>query len=96
MVVPQLRRGENSLYLWNPNNQQTPVHTFSGHKDVILEFQWRKKQDSKSFFGIVLLPIHFHIKVSLYFLQTQCLPIILGWAELINFWFFIPLWCKKN
>ncbi|GFO43349.1 WD repeat-containing protein 59 [Plakobranchus ocellatus] len=45
VVVPQLRRGENSLYLWHPSNQQAPVHTFMGHKDVIQEFQWRKQQE---------------------------------------------------
>ncbi|BFZ12726.1 hypothetical protein BsWGS_15764 [Bradybaena similaris] len=45
VAVPQLRRGENSLYLWNIKDQQSPVHTFVGHKDVVLEFQWRKQQD---------------------------------------------------
>ncbi|KAH9507691.1 GATOR complex protein wdr59 [Bulinus truncatus] len=45
VVVPQLRRVENNLYLWNIKNQQSPVHTFIGHKDVILEFQWRKQQE---------------------------------------------------
>ncbi|KAJ9579708.1 hypothetical protein L9F63_004634, partial [Diploptera punctata] len=47
VVVPQLRRGENSLHLWNIANQTSPVHTFVGHTDVVLEFQWRKhKEDS--------------------------------------------------
>ncbi|CAL1528069.1 unnamed protein product [Lymnaea stagnalis] len=45
VVVPQLRRGENSLYLWHIRNQASPVHTFVGHKDVILEFQWRKQPE---------------------------------------------------
>lgn len=43
VVVPQLRRGENSLLLWNTANPATPVHTFVGHKDVVLEFGWRKQ-----------------------------------------------------
>ena len=42
VVVPQLRRGENSLLLWNINNQAAPVHTFVGHTDVVLEFEWRR------------------------------------------------------
>ncbi|XP_064611942.1 GATOR2 complex protein WDR59-like isoform X2 [Liolophura sinensis] len=43
VVVPQLRRGENSLLLWNTNNLTQPVHTFVGHTDVVLEFHWRKQ-----------------------------------------------------
>lgn len=42
VVVPQLRRGENSLLLWNASNLRAPVHTFVGHIDVVLEFEWRK------------------------------------------------------
>ena len=42
VVVPQLRRGENSLLLWNREELNVAVHTFYGHSDVILEFQWRK------------------------------------------------------
>nr|KAG5712261.1 hypothetical protein BaRGS_014611 [Batillaria attramentaria] len=47
VVVPQLRRGENSLYMWKmtPENQVQPIHTFVGHKDVVLEFQWRKQPE---------------------------------------------------
>jgi hypothetical protein len=46
-VVPQLRRGENSLYLWNHGNCLQPVHQFVGHQDVILEFEWRKQKEGK-------------------------------------------------
>lgn len=41
IVVPQLRRGENSLLLWNTSNLSAPIYTFVGHTDVVLEFQWR-------------------------------------------------------
>ncbi|XP_066251139.1 GATOR2 complex protein WDR59 isoform X1 [Euwallacea similis] len=42
VVVPQLRRGgDNCLHLWNIANRATPMHTFVGHRDVVLEFQWR-------------------------------------------------------
>ncbi|XP_012235411.1 GATOR2 complex protein WDR59 isoform X2 [Linepithema humile] len=41
IVVPQLRRGENSLLLWNTSNLSSPIYTFVGHTDVVLEFQWR-------------------------------------------------------
>jgi len=43
VVVPSLRREENNLLLWNNHDLSNPVHTFSGHQDVILEFQWRSR-----------------------------------------------------
>lgn len=43
-MVPQLRR-ENSLLLWNVFDLNTPVHTFVGHDDVVLEFQWRRQKE---------------------------------------------------
>ena len=47
MTVPQLRRGENSLSLWNILDINSPkpsaVNTFVGHSDVVLEFQWRSQ-----------------------------------------------------
>ena len=46
-MVPQLRRGENSLYLWNHGNCLQPVHQFVGHQDVILELEWRKQKEGK-------------------------------------------------
>lgn len=45
VVVPPMRRGENSLLLWNLSNPTTPVHTFVGHTDIVLEFEWRKHKD---------------------------------------------------
>ncbi|KAK9879451.1 hypothetical protein WA026_006522 [Henosepilachna vigintioctopunctata] len=53
VVVPQLRRGENSLLLWNTANRATPMHTFMGHKDVVLEFQWRHKRPGDSCFQLI-------------------------------------------
>lgn len=44
IVVPQLRRGENSLLLWNTSNLSAPIYTFVGHTDVVLEFQWRHQK----------------------------------------------------
>ncbi|XP_076291002.1 WD repeat domain 59 isoform X2 [Lasioglossum baleicum] len=44
IVVPQLRRGENSLLLWNTTNLGAPIYTFVGHTDVVLEFQWRHQK----------------------------------------------------
>lgn len=44
VVVPQLRRGENSLLLWSVNDVSSPVHTFVGHSDVVLEFEWQQQQ----------------------------------------------------
>ncbi|CAG9858293.1 unnamed protein product [Phyllotreta striolata] len=52
-VVPQLRRGENSLLLWNTANRNTPVHTFVGHRDVILDFEWKKQHPDDTDFRLV-------------------------------------------
>ncbi|XP_064640221.1 GATOR2 complex protein WDR59-like isoform X2 [Lineus longissimus] len=49
VVVPQLRRGENSLFLWNTDDLVQPVHTFIGHTDVVLEFDWRKLENSSDY-----------------------------------------------
>ncbi|XP_031559913.1 GATOR complex protein WDR59-like [Actinia tenebrosa] len=50
VVVPQLRRGENSLCLWNTVDMTStvppPVHTFEGHTDVVLDFHWRSHADN--------------------------------------------------
>ncbi|KAH0809851.1 hypothetical protein GEV33_012941 [Tenebrio molitor] len=53
VVVPQLRRGENSLLLWNTANRSTPMHTFIGHRDVVLEFEWRKQMPGSSDFQLI-------------------------------------------
>lgn len=54
VVVPQLRRGgENSLLLWNIANRATPMHTFVGHRDVVVEFQWRPARSGDSNFQLV-------------------------------------------
>ncbi|XP_058792882.1 GATOR complex protein WDR59 isoform X2 [Phymastichus coffea] len=53
IVVPQLRRGENSLLLWNTSNLSTPVYTFVGHTDVVLEFQWRQPRTEKNDFELI-------------------------------------------
>lgn len=53
VVVPQLRRGENSLLLWNIGNQNTPVHTFVGHTDVVLEFDWRRFHEDSADYQLI-------------------------------------------
>lgn len=58
VVMPQLRRGENSLLLWNISNLSAPVYTFVGHTDVVLEFQWRQKKSGRK-----LIFFKFFIKV---------------------------------
>ncbi|XP_071035553.1 GATOR2 complex protein WDR59 isoform X2 [Parasteatoda tepidariorum] len=50
VVVPPLRRGDNSLLMWNIKNCTNPVHTFFGHSDVVVEFGWRKSsEDSREY-----------------------------------------------
>ncbi|KAH0953331.1 hypothetical protein HN011_003128 [Eciton burchellii] len=53
IVVPQLRRGENSLLLWNTSNLTAPIYTFVGHTDAVLEFQWRHQKLENSEFELV-------------------------------------------
>ncbi|XP_048509222.1 GATOR complex protein WDR59 isoform X4 [Athalia rosae] len=53
IVVPQLRRGENSLLLWNTSNLTAPIYTFIGHTDVVLEFQWRHKKKEPNDFELI-------------------------------------------
>ncbi|XP_054717555.1 GATOR complex protein WDR59-like [Uloborus diversus] len=45
VVVPPLRRGDNSLLLWDMNNFTNAVHKFFGHSDVVVEFGWKKPSD---------------------------------------------------
>ncbi|KAJ7312114.1 hypothetical protein JRQ81_006455, partial [Phrynocephalus forsythii] len=52
VMVPQLRR-ENSLLLWNVFDLNAPVHTFVGHDDVVLEFQWRKQKEGSKDYQLV-------------------------------------------
>ncbi|XP_046619943.1 GATOR complex protein WDR59 isoform X1 [Neodiprion virginianus] len=53
IVVPQLRRGENSLLLWNTSNLTAPIYTFIGHTDVVLEFQWRHQKKAPNDFELI-------------------------------------------
>ena len=46
VIVPQLQRNDHSLFLWNHKHLDFPVHSFFGHKDVILEFDWRKTDET--------------------------------------------------
>ncbi len=52
VVVPQLRRGENMLFLWHLGNTREPVHTFVGHTDVVLAFQWTKPASGRTLVSI--------------------------------------------
>ncbi|KAL4234056.1 GATOR complex protein wdr59 [Mactra antiquata] len=53
VVTSTLRRGEYSLFLWNNASLEQPVHQFVGHSDVVLEFQWRKKDDASKDYQLV-------------------------------------------
>lgn len=48
VLVPPEKRVDNNLLLWNLSAINTPVHTFVGHSDTILEFQWLKNNDDKT------------------------------------------------
>lgn len=47
MTTTQLRRGENNLLLWSLADLSNPVHSFVGHTDVVLEFDWRRCRNGK-------------------------------------------------
>lgn len=53
VIVPHLGRGVNSLLLWNNSQQSTPICSFVGHTDVVLDFAWRpnRKNDSPDMVG---------------------------------------------
>lgn len=42
LMMHTLLRGENNLMLWDRNDLRSPVHTFYGHSDMVLEFDWRQ------------------------------------------------------
>lgn len=46
-LVPQLRRTENNLWLWNISNLAQPLHSFAGHLDVVLDFGWNVKSNTE-------------------------------------------------
>ncbi|XP_041453847.1 GATOR complex protein WDR59-like [Lytechinus variegatus] len=46
ITMPQLRQREKNLLMWTQSNPAAPIHSFTGHSDDILEFQWRPKDTS--------------------------------------------------
>ncbi|XP_046999380.1 GATOR complex protein WDR59 isoform X1 [Schistocerca americana] len=74
VVVPQLRRGENSLLLWKISNPSTPVHTFVGHTDVVLEFEWRRPKEGGSDYELITWSKDQSLRIWRieYFLQKLC------------------------
>lgn len=48
LVLNTLVRRENNLMLWNTHNLMSPVHTFYGHTDMVLEFGWRNIDPSRN------------------------------------------------
>ncbi|XP_071498660.1 GATOR2 complex protein WDR59-like [Diadema antillarum] len=46
ITMPQLRQREKNLLMWSQSNLSAPIHSFMGHTDDILEFQWRPKDAS--------------------------------------------------
>ncbi|XP_077975769.1 GATOR2 complex protein WDR59-like [Styela clava] len=44
-LMSQIHRWDNSILLWNVQNVSSIVHSFVGHRDVILDFGWRYNQE---------------------------------------------------
>jgi len=53
MTTTQLRRGENSLLLWSLRDLTNPVHTFVGHTDVVLDFDWKRSRNDDEDYQLV-------------------------------------------
>ena len=45
-LIFQVHRNDHSLFLWNYHHLDFPVHSFVGHRDVILNFDWRNVPDT--------------------------------------------------
>ncbi|XP_038068522.1 GATOR complex protein WDR59-like [Patiria miniata] len=52
-TVPQLRRGEKSLLLWSQSNPVGAIHSFTGHTDDVLDFQWRTHKEGSNDFQLI-------------------------------------------
>jgi len=49
LMMHTLLRGENNLMLWDRHDLRSPVHTFYGHSDMVLEFNWRQLGDTSKY-----------------------------------------------
>ena len=47
LVEPTFIKSEMNLMLWNAEKLERPAHTYTGHKEMIVEFCWRNKNTSK-------------------------------------------------
>ncbi|KAK7573878.1 hypothetical protein V9T40_011069 [Parthenolecanium corni] len=53
VIIPTSRKIENSLLLWNLANNSIPLHTFVGHSEIVLDFQWRYFQQDGSDYQLI-------------------------------------------
>lgn len=42
VILPQLHGNDNSIFLWSSRQLDLPVHCFYGHRDIVLDFAFRK------------------------------------------------------
>ena len=56
VIIPQLHRHDNTLFMWNNHNLESPIHCFYGHRDVILDFGWRKFENSNDVELVCIFP----------------------------------------
>lgn len=59
VIIPTSRKIENSLLLWNLANNSIPLHTFVGHSEIVLDFQWRYFQQGEIFLPANWFPVNF-------------------------------------
>lgn len=48
LMLPQIRQVDKMLFLWSQSNLSSPVFSFTGHEDNILDFHWRKMKEGMS------------------------------------------------
>lgn len=46
VIIPVTKKTDNTMLLWNLTNSSVPLHTFVGHTEVVLDFQWRRRQSA--------------------------------------------------
>ncbi|PIK57413.1 putative WD repeat-containing protein 59 [Apostichopus japonicus] len=53
LMLPQIRQVDKMLFLWSQSNLSSPVFSFTGHEDNILDFHWRKMKEGSTDYQLV-------------------------------------------
>lgn len=53
LMLPQIRQVDKMLFLWSQSDLSSPVFSFTGHEDNILDFHWRKMKEGSTDYQLV-------------------------------------------